>query len=428
MSLKNQIEKYAEESSAIVANAARQRLSALFDNGKFTELDRFAKNGDKPCEAVTAYGTVNGIMVYAFSQDSTVCCGAMGAAQAQKLERMYALAEKNGCPVVGIYDSAGGHIDDGVATMTAYGKLIGYASRLSGVVPQVSVIAGACTGAALLLAQMADVTVSLQDNTNVNAAVTAEDDISAVKSAALLLSYFPQNNLAEPLWSQQQLSGVVCEDVKSAVNAIADAGSVLKLFNDECECAEVYLARIGGLPAGIVCACTDDDICAEGALKAARFVAICDAFSLPIVTLLDAKGFADSKSAAILAHAYSEATAPKVTVICGNAIGQAFIAMASYGANADAVFAWNTAVITAVKPCTAVQLLCKDKLNEGADRKTLEEEYALEQGSPFNAAALGCIDNVIAPEDTAACVNKALEALAGKRVSTLDKKHSNLPL
>ncbi|MBP3692542.1 MAG: carboxyl transferase, partial [Clostridia bacterium] len=335
MSLINYTEKYIQESSAIVAdNAARQRLSALFDNGEFTELDRFAKNVDKPCEAVTAYGTVNGVAVYAFSQDSTVCAGAMGAAQANKLERLYALAEKNGCPVVGIFDSAGGYIDDGVATLTAYGKLIGYATRLSGVVPQISVIAGACTGAALLLAQMADVTVALKDNENVKSAVAADDDISAVKAAALLLSYFPQNNLAEPLWSQQQPSGIVCEDAKSAVESIADAGSVLKLFDDECECAEVYLARIGGLPAGIVSAVADEDICEAGALKIAKLVSVCDAFSLPVVTLLDAKGFSSAKAAAILAQAYSQATSPKVTVICGNAIGQAFIAMASYGANA----------------------------------------------------------------------------------------------
>ena len=428
MSPTNYTEKYNQESSAIVAdNAARQRLSALFDNGEFTELDRFAKNGDKPCEAVTAYGTVNGVTVYAFSQDSTVCAGAMGAAQANKLERLYALAEKDGCPVVGIFDSAGGYIDDGVATLTAYGKLIGYATRLSGVVPQISVVAGACTGAALLLAQMADVTVALKDNEDVKAAVVADDDISAVKAAALLLSYFPQNNLAEPLWSQHQPSGVVCEDKNSAVESIADAGSVLKLFDDECECAAVYLARIGGLPAGIVSAVADDDICEAGALKIAKLVSVCDAFSLPVVTLLDAKGFSSAKAAAILAQAYSQATSPKVTVICGNAIGQAFIAMASYGANADAVFAWNNAVITAVKPCTAVQLLCQDKLNEGADRKALEEEYAANSGSPFNAAALGCIDNIIEPKDTAVCVHKAIDALAGKRVSTLDKKHSNMP-
>ncbi len=428
MSLKNHKEKYIEETNAIVANTARQRLSALFDNGEFCELDRFAKNKDNACEAVTAYGTVNGVMVYAFSQDNTVFGGAMGAAQAQKLERMYALAEKNGCPVVGIYDSVGGYIDDGIATMTAYGKLIGYATRLSGVVPQISVIAGACTGAALMLAQMSDIMVCTKENKDVCASLKADDDIAAVKMAALALSYLPQNNLAEPLWSQYESSGVACENINNAVNAIADAGSVLGYYQDECECAKVYLSRIGGLPAGIVCLAAEDDICAQGALKAARFVAMCDAFSLPIVTLVDAKGFDDAKSAAVLAHAYSHATSPKVTVVCGNAVGQVFISVASYGANADSVFAWNSAVITAVKPCTAVQLLCRQELDAGKERKALEEEYAQTKGSPFNAAALGCIDNVIEPADTVLCVQKSLEALAGKRISTLDKKHSNLPL
>lgn len=428
MSSKNYKEVYTNEVNAIAANVARQRLSALFDNGEYTELDRFAKNGDSACEAVTAYGTVNGVMVYAFSQDSSVFGGAMGAAQAQKLERMYALAEKNGCPVIGIYDSLGGHVDEGVATLTAYGKLIGYATRLSGVVPQISVIAGACTGAALMLAQMADLTVGVKESVDISAALTADDDMSAVKMAALALSYFPQNNLAEPLWSQQQASGIICDSMENTPAAIADAGSLLSLYEDECECVRVYLARIGGLPAGIVCVASEDDICSQGAYKAAKFISVCDAFSLPIVTLLDAKGFADVKSAAILAHAYSQATSPKVTVICGNAIGQAFVAAASYGANADAVFAWNSAVITALKPCTAVQLLCQEELNEGKDRKALEEEYESNQGSPFNAAALGCIDNIIEPADTAVCVQKALDALAGKRISTLDKKHSNLPL
>lgn len=428
MSTKNFKERYSEECAAIIENDARKRLAALYDNGIYTELDRFAKNGECPCEVVCAFGEVNGVPVYAFAQDSTVCHGAMGMAQAGKLERLYALAEKNGCPIVGIYDSCGGHIDEGALAMSAYGKLTYYSARLSGVVPQISVIAGACEGSQKLLADMADLVVGVGEDKNGYAAV-AENDIAAVKTAAMLLSYLPQNNLAEPLWSEPNVSEENYENGEAVVRSIADNSSTMMLYGESAGCVKVYFARIGGAPAGIVLAADKDkNICAEGALKAARFVRMCDAFSLPVVTLIDAENMLCAKSAAALAHAYAEATVAKVSVVMGSAVGSVFMTMAGRAANADAVFAWDSAAITAIKPCTAVQLLMQDKLSEGIAREQLEKEYANDVGSPFNAAAVGAVDDVIAKEDTAARVAVALEAFTGKRVSTLDKKHSNMPL
>lgn len=424
--------RYNTETGALTDSNAKKRLSDLFDNGEYVELDRFAKNGDNLCEAVTACGTVNGVTVYAFSQNSEICGGAMGTAQADKLKRMYALAEKNGCPVIGIYDSVGGYIEDGVSAMTAYGELIGYAARLSGVVPQISVVVGACTGSARLLCDMADLTVVSKDaaeDFKEQYCAIADSDLGAVKTAALLLSYLPQNNLAEPLWSQYAAPNGSFDTVDNTVRAIADAGSALALYPAKTDCAKIFFARIGGMPAGIVAACPEDGvICGKGAKKIARFVRMCDAFSLPVVTLLDATEFGCAKCGSAVAHAYAEATIPKVTVIIGSAVGAPFIAMAGRASGADATFAVDGAVISNLKPCTAVQLLYSDRLNAGEDRKALQKEFAENNASPFNAAALGAIDDVILPNEISARVLKAIDALSGKRVSTLDKKHSNMPL
>ncbi len=454
MSCENGQARLQAELSQKQDSKAAQRLRMLFDNGCYTELDRFAKNGDAPCEAIAAVGLVNGDQVYAFAQDQSVACGAMGRAQSLKIKRVFDLAAQNGAPVVGIYDSNGAHIDEGVDALAAYGDLILASGRISGVVPQISVVLGPCVGSSAVLAGLADLVIMEKDAefclhgsaitgastgtaeqalANGTCAVVAEGELAAVESAVQALSYMPANNLGA-----LQLAQPVAPQAMQCGNALAgllDTDSLLELSKTFGKEAVVGFARINGIPVGVV-STNGDRLNKNAVAKIARFVRLCDAFSIPLVTLLDCAGFmgddtaelsGDVRAVSMLTHAYAEATTAKISVVTGKAYGLAYTAFAGRGANADMVFAWPQAVISALDPVTAVQFLHKDKL-DGTNRKDLEQEYATTEGSPFVAAAKGYIDDIIDPADTAQRVCNALELLASKRVSTLNKKHSNIPL
>lgn len=451
----NGFDRLETETAALGKSEAYARLAALFDGGAFTELDRFSKNGENGCGVVTAYGNVNGCGVYAFSQDVSVLSGAMGRAQAAKIKRIYDLAFMNGAPVVGIYDSKGAFAGEGVDALNAYGELIAAAGRISGVVPQVSVIAGTCVGSAAVLATVADATVMLESaSLCVNsAAVTGDKNtgsaelnakigtVAAVVSdmdeaasvVAGLLAALPGNNLSVP---------AICDYAPACgsdgIEAIVDSDSFQELYKDFGRCARVGFARIGGNSVGVVA--TDSSVnnaklCGNGANKIARFVRFCDAFSIPVVTLLDCEGFMGGaldeangslKAVSALTMAYAEATTAKVTVIVGKAYGAAYTAMAGAASGADVVLSLCTAAICPLEPMTAVQFLYKDRLGD-EKREQLEEEYKLTVGSPFEAAKNGAITDIITEEQIAEKVITALDMLASKRVSTVEKKHSNMP-
>lgn len=456
----NGFERLAKEIAAIGSTEAYKRLSMLFDDGSYTELDRFAKNGENGCGVVTAYGNVNGTGVYAFSQDVSVLSGAMGRAQAAKIKKVYELALSNGTPVVGIYDSKGALAEEGIDALNAYGDLIALSGKISGVVPQISVIAGTCVGSAAILANLADVVIMAKDaklsvnsaaitgdgNTgsaesalkNGTVAVVTDTVEDAVSDAAVLLSVMPANNLSVSSFSEYTPAEVVGDGVYATVNSVADGDSFIELWYGFGGCAKVGFARVGGNAVGIVA--TDPDknnskLCGNGASKIARFVRLCDAFSIPVVTLLDCAGFmgdaddeADGsvKSVASLTAAYAEATTAKVTVITGKAYGAPYTAMAGSASGADVVLAVADSVICALEPMTAVQFLYSDRL--GAEkREDLEKEYILTVGSPFTAAENGAVTDVITADEIAAKTIAALDMISSKRVSTLDKKHSNMP-
>lgn len=443
------------EAAALGKSEAYNRLATLFDGGVFTELDRFSKNGENGCGVVTAYGNVNGIGVYAFSQDVSVLSGAMGRAQAAKIKKVYDLAFMNGAPVVGIYDSKGAFADEGVDALNAYGDLIAASGKISGVVPQISVIAGTCVGSAAVLASIADITVMLEDATlcvnsavitgdkdtgtaklNVEAGTVAAEAADMTEAAALvagLLAALPENNLSVP---------ALCDYVPAigsdGIDAVVDADSFTELWKDFGCCAKVGFARLAGNSVGVVATnpeVNDAKLCGNGAAKIARFVRLCDAFSVPVVTLLDCAGFmggADDeangsvKAVSALTMAYAEATTVKVTVITGKAYGAAYTAMAGSASGADVVFSLADAVICPLEPMTAVQFLYKDRLGE-EKREDLENEYKLTVGSPFEAAKNGAVTDIITKEQMAEKVIAALDMLASKRVSTVEKKHSNMP-
>ncbi len=459
MSITDSKTRFENEVSALCDSAARQRLAMLFDNGTFTEIDRFVKNNGSECEVVAAYGEINGVLTYAYSQSVDVNGGAMGKVQAAKISHIYELATKTGAPVVSIFDSNGAHVDEGVEALEAYGKLIKAAGNVSGVVPQISVVAGPCIGAAAVLASLADVVVMSKDaefyitspdfaetsdselgsaglaSKNGTCAIVADTDSESVALARDVLAYLPSNNLSEALFAEYNLPAG-----GSVVESVVDAGSLLELYADHGKSIKIAFARIGGASVGVVETVANEKdgyFCACAARKAAKFVRLCDAFSIPVVTFVDSLGILAKekcdlaggvKSVSILTSAYSEATTPKVTVVTGNAIAGAYIAFVSEAAGPDMVLAWDSAVIGTLEPMTAVQLLYKERMQAGEKREDLEKEYALDKCSPFNAAALGFVNDVIAPEQTAEKVMSALDVLSSKRVSTISKKHTNIPL
>ncbi len=442
-------------------STARDRLTYLFDEGNFTELDAYAANGAELSGVITAFGYADGNPVYAFSQDASVKGGAVTKLQADKIAKVFDLAAKTGVPVVGIYDSNGADLNDGFAAMQAYGELLLGASNLSGVVPQIAVVAGVCSGAAAMLAESADITLITKDAelyvapnseiknsaanaaANGTAALVCDSDEDAVKAAKDILGRLPQNNLSPaPVYEFDAPTAAFDKAPDAAAKAVCDEGTVLELYPDYGTAAYTALASLGGSAVGI--AATNKEaakLTADDASKLARFVRFCDAFALPVITFVDTEGFAaDSetdaagavKSMAKLAHAYAEATTVKIAVITGKAYGSACIALAGKSANADVTVALTDAVITPLAPETAVEFFDHDALKGAADlkaeRSRLAAEYAAKNASAAAAAQAGFVDMVADPQGLRAALLASADMLSGKRVSRLPKKHSNIQL
>lgn len=444
-----------------MSDTARQRLAYLFDNGEFTELGAMTKAGDDLSGVITAYGYVEGNPVYAFSQDVSVNSGALNKTHAAKIARVYDLASRTGVPVVGIYDSCGADVNDGFGAMDAYGELLMWASNLSGVVPQISVVAGVCAGCSAMMAACADFVVASNDaeifvtpnskvsNLAANAAkngvvsAIADNDEDAVKLAKDILTKLPQNNLSPvPMYEYEQSAESFGANAPEQAAAICDAGSLTELYAQYGDAAYTALGTIGGSTVGICGTdAKDAKLTADDCSKLARFVRTCDAFAIPVITLVNTEGFDTSddteisgavKNMAKLAHAYAEATTIKLSVVTGKAYGAAYIALAGKNANADMTFALPKAVISPVAPLTAVEVLNHDALkgaeNTEATRLALATEYGIGKASAKNAAEYGSIEAVVEPADLRTTLIGALDIMAGKRISRLPKKHSNIPM
>lgn len=442
-------------------SAARTRLTYLFDEGTFTELDPFVTSGSDLSGVITAYGYVEGNPVYAFSQDINVKKGALTEAQAKKIVKIYDLAAKTGVPVVGIYDSFGADLSDGCKALNSYGELLMWMSNLSGVVPQISVVAGTCAGTAAMLAESADFVIASEDSElfaasnsdiknsaenagkNGTAAIVAKDGKEAVEAAKNILLKLPQNNLSPvPMYEFELSEAVFGTDAVSQAEAVCDEGSVIELSADFGKASYTALGSIGGATVGIAATNkTTDKLNSDDCTKIARFVRICDSYAIPVITLVDTEGFEANteteasgavRDMAKLAHAYAEATTIKISIVTGNAYGPAFIALAGKGANADLVYALENAVISPLAPVTAVEFLEHDQL-KGADdltsaRNALADKYAKEKANAAIAAQNGCVDNVIASSQLRDTLVNSIEIMAGKRISRLPKKHSNIQL
>lgn len=451
---------------------ARERVAKLLDAGSFVETDVLVEKSG----VVTGSGTVEGRPVYVFSQDFAVMGGAVGDKQAKKIVKILSLAQKTGTPVVGICDSTGARIDEGVGALSAYSEIFAQMARLSGVIPMLTVVAGPCAGAAAMMCELSDFTFvvkgigqllcagpqvmqatldtskSAEDFGGADASLktgtagfACKDEDEAFASVKKLLSVLPSNNLEDaPLLDSSDLNrlteGLTAgDDGKTVIDALCDADSVIEVGAGYTK-AITSFGRVGGRAVALVYT-GKDALCAKRCQKISRFVRFADCYNIPVVSLIDAEGTpvvqGDNqswllKSAAQLLYTYAEATTCKIALIIGKAIGTPYIAMGGK-ANADMTYAWPGSVISAVSAKTAVQLQYTDELKKSTGdaikaREDLAAKYEAEVADGVNAAAQGHIDDVINPADTRKMLICALEMLASKRDSNPPKKHGNLPM
>lgn len=434
--------------------SAQQRLSSLFDDGVFYELDAVTGKEDG---AIAGYGSVGGASVYAFCQDSAVNNGVLDKRAVRKLEKVYDMAAKTGCPVVTMYDSMGVNVSDAFGSLENASVLTGRIAQLSGVVPQISVVLGNCGGFYALAAAMSDVCVMSADaslyltsafNDKANggevagvgsaeyaakagaAAVVCDDEASAIAKAADIVKLLPLNNLA-PLpvfdFEAPAVAGVSVEN-------FADVDTSVELFAGIAGNVKTVLATVGGAPSGIIE--INGELCAKGTAKAAKLVQLCDSFNLPVIVLMDCEGFVASAAndvaggivnAAKLAHVMASATTAKITVVKGSAVGTAFALLAGKGAGADVAFAVPAASVSALNAKASVDVLWRDRIETPADIDKLAKEFRATDASAASAAEAGLVDAVVADSEVRNSVISAIDMLASKRVSTLSKKHGNMP-
>lgn len=431
----------AEMEQAVPDSDARKRLTALFDEDSFRELDKFMSADGELSSVVAGCGTIMGASAYAFAQDVSVKGGAVNKSAAMKIKKVYELAAKVGVPVVGVFDSKGGDIGEGMAVLSAYGDIMKASANISGVVPQVAVICGVCAGAAAMIASMADITIMTEKaelfmtapfntpdgklegaGSAKNAAksgvcsILAKDDEEAVAKARKLVALLPANNI-EAAGNDEFVANdaVASASLKGAelVAALADKGSAIELGAEFGTAAYTALASVNWSTVAFVATNKAAKLTAADCAKIARFVQFADVFSIPVVTLLDTEGFEGSSAAELagsvrdcakLAQVYACATTAKVNVITGKAYGSAYAAFDS----ADISYAWEGAKIAPMSP--------------EAGKVFMGEEI---ETSPFAAASLGMVDGVISAEDTAEAIAFAVAQVAGKRVAAPTRKHAN---
>ena len=451
----------AEYNQAVSAmTSAKKRLSALFDNGAFTEIGAFVRSGSDQAGVCAAYGFVNGTPVYAFSQDPDINKGAVSKAHAVKICKVLELAAKNGVPVVGIYDSCGAFVEEGADALAAYGDILAAVNNLSGVVPQIAAVPGVCAGTSAVIAASADILVmtenaelytalgagtgsAAQAAKNGTASVVAADENEAFEQIRRIIAFLPQNNISPVPEFEYSASGKpVKGDAAEIAEALADEGSLTELSAGFGKAAYTALCSVGGSSAGFVATnkcggrLTSDD-----ASKIARFVRFCDAFSIPVITAVDTEGFeanaGDDLSGTVrdiakTANAYAEATAVKIALVTGKAYGSAFTVLAGNTSGSDMIFAYPSAVISAMDPKAGAEFFYHDEL-KGADnvsekRKELEARFAAEYGSVYDAAAKGAVDEIVDANTARDRIISALDISAGKRLNKrLPKKHGNMP-
>jgi propionyl-CoA carboxylase beta chain len=477
---------------------ARERLDLLLDPGSFVELDAFVTNRDPSASesflgdgVVTGHGEIDGRPVFVFSQDFTVFGGSLSEAYAEKICKVMDLAMKVGAPIIGLNDSGGARIQEGVVSLGGYADIFLRNVLASGVVPQISVILGPCAGGAVYSPAITDFTVMVEgtsymfvtgpgvvktvthedvDPEYLGGALThttrsgvahlaAPDEASALDAARALLAHLPQNNLEAPAAvatsdptdrMDPALDSIVPDDPRQPYDMhhvlanVVDDGDFLEIQPAWAQNIIVGFARLGGRSVGVIAqqpSVLAGALDIDASVKAARFVRTCDAFNVPLVTFVDVPGFLPGvgqehggiiRHGAKLLFAYAEATVPKVTVITRKAYGGAYDVMSSKHIRGDMNFAWPTAEIAVMGAEGAVNVISRDAIAGAADpdaeRARLVEAYRADFANPYIAAARGYVDDVIRPSETRPRLIRALALLADKHDTNPRKKHGNIPL
>jgi len=480
---------------------ARERIEMLLDPGSFTELGTFVehrchdfgmeKNKFLGDGVITGYGTINGRRVCIFAQDFTVFGGSLGEMHAKKICSIMDLALKTGVPIIGINDSGGARIQEGIDSLNGYGEIFRRNTMASGVIPQIAVIMGPCAGGAVYSPGLMDFIFMVEKTSQmfitgpqvIKAATgeeisyeelggavvhsresgvahfRAENEQRCFELLKTLLTYLPDNNSSFPETIEysdnkklilEDLNKIIPSDpnrsydVKEIIKAVVDDKTFFEIQSEYAANIVIGFARINGKVVGIVAnqprklaGCLDID----SADKSARFVRFCDAFNIPLLTFVDTPGFLPGtrqehggiiRHGAKLLYAYSEATVPKITVVLRKAYGGAYLAMCSKSLGADQVFAWPTAEIAVMGPEGAANIIFRKEISEAEDPESVRKEkinqYREIFANPYIAAARGYVDQVIEPQYTRKVIIKALESLATKKESRPSKKHGNIPL
>jgi propionyl-CoA carboxylase beta subunit len=479
---------------------ARERLQLLLDEGSFEEIGKLVTHRSKdfgmekeiyPGDGVvTGYGTINGRLTYVFSQDFTVFGGSLSETHAEKIVKIMDLAMQNGAPVIGLNDSGGARIQEGVVSLGGYADIFYRNVKASGVVPQISAIMGPCAGGAVYSPAITDFILMVEHTSymfvtgpNVVKTVTHEvitseelggahahasksgvthfacaNEVACIEQIKKLLSYMPQNCREDaPVYPYEagdetrlQLNSIIPAnpnqpyDIKEVIEEIADADSFVEVHKEYAENIVVGFARIGGRSIGVVAnqpAFLAGVLDINSSKKGARFVRFCDAFNIPLLVIVDVPGFLPGTdqewngiiiNGAKLLYALSEATVPKVTVITRKAYGGAYDVMNSKHIGADLNYAWPSAEIAVMGAKGAAEIIFKKEISEAADHeaklKEKEAEYIEKFANPYGAAARGFIDEVIMPGETRMKLIRGFKMLENKVAQMPKKKHGNIPL
>ncbi len=493
--------KRIERQHELGKKTARERIDVFLDPGSFVELDRLKTHRCTDFEmdqtkipgdgVVTGYGTVDGRQVFVFSQDFTVFGGSLSSAFSEKVCKVMDLAVKTGCPVIGINDSGGARIQEGVESLAGYGEIFLRNVLSSGVVPQISAIMGPCAGGAVYSPAMTDFIFMVENSSymfitgpdviktvtheevtmqELGGAVThnatsgvahfaSPDEDECFHSIRELLSYLPSNNMEDPPFQpttddpnrrDEKLNHIVPDnpnrpyDVIEIIQLVADEHHFFEVQKDYARNIVVGFARLGGKPVGIVAnqpAFLAGVLDIDASVKGARFVRFCDCFNIPIVSFIDVPGFLPGTSqeyggiirhGAKLLYAYCEATVPKISVITRKAYGGAYVVMSSKAIRGDINLSYPAGEIAVMGPDGAVSIIfrnaIKDASDQDAERTKLVDEYRETFANPFKAAELGYIDEIIMPADTRPRLVQSLNMLQNKREKNPPKKHGNIPL
>ena len=480
---------------------AHERIELLLDKGSFRELDAFAVHRERNFNmqkqrilgdsVVTGWGTIDGRLVYVFSQDFTVFGGSLGEVHAEKIVKIMDMAMRNGAPVIGLNDSGGARIQEGVVSLGGYADIFLHNTLASGVVPQISAIMGPCAGGAVYSPALTDFIFMVKDSSHMFitgpdvvktvtgeevtfeelggamthnqtsgvAHMAAESEADALFLIRQMMSYLPSNNMEDPpfkptkddnLRTEAALDTLVPDnpnkpyDIKDAIHLIVDDGIFYEIQEHYAQNIVIGFARLGGFSVGIV---ANQPMVLAGVLdiksseKAGRFVRFCDAFNIPLIVFEDVPGFLPGvdqeyggiiRNGAKLLYAFCEATVPKITVVTRKAYGGAYCVMNSKHIRADLNLAWPTAEIAVMGPDGAVNIIFRRELaeasNPDARREELVAEYKDNFANPYAASRRGYIDDVIEPSQTRPRLINALNMLQNKRDHNPPKKHGNIPL